>query len=74
MRGLVFPLGVTLSDYESYDGDGGSLSVPLKIIGGLVTGEFLCTKFTGDINIFSISRISAGSWIDLMFVESSGMG
>ena len=66
---LGFLLGVNLSDDGSYDSDGGSLALPYKSIGEARTGE--CT---GNANIFSITQISAESWIDPMFVESSGIG
>ena len=54
---------------KSCDRDGGSLVLPYKNIGEACTGE--CT---GNVNIFSIAKILVESWIDQMFVESSGMG
>ena len=58
-----------LSDDESCYSDRRSLELPYINIGEAGTGE--CT---GNANIFSIARISAESWFDPMFVESSGMG
>ena len=69
LRGLGFPLGVTLSSYELCGGDGGSLALPYKNIGEACTGER-----TGDVNIFSIAQILAELWIYPMFVGSAGMG
>ena len=66
LSGLVISLGVILSDDESFDGDRGSPALPYKNIGEVGTGEY-----TGDANIFSISQISAGSWIDPMFIKLS---
>ena len=40
-----------------------------KNIGEACTGEY-----SGNINIFSIARILAESWIDLTFVLLDGMG
>ena len=42
--GLRFPLGVTIYDYESFDGGGGSLALPYKNIGEAGTGGGGCTK------------------------------
>ena len=54
--------------------EGGSLALPFKNIGEAGTGGGVYTKYTGNVNIFSIMQILADSWIDLMFVESAGMG
>ena len=69
MRGGGFTLGVTLSSDESCDGDGRSLALPYNNIGEAGTGGSVCTKCTGDVNIFSIAQILVESWIDTVFVE-----
>ena len=74
LHSVVFPLVVTLYADESCDGDGGSLAVPEVNIGEAGTGEGVCNKCTGDVNIFFIARISAGLWIYPMFFKSSGIG
>ena len=51
-RGLGFILGVTLSVYESCDGDGGLLAISYKSI-----GEACTIEHTENANIFSISII-----------------
>ena len=49
--------------------------LPQKVnILGAGTGEVVCTKFTGDENIFSIAQITAESLIDQISVESDGIG
>ena len=55
--GLRFPLGVTIYDYESFDGGGGSLALPYKNIGEAGTGGGGCTKWTDSSNISSFSLI-----------------
>ena len=69
MRGLGFLLVIMISSDESCCGDGGSLSLTYHYIGESGTRE--CN---GDVNISSIAKISAESWIYLMFVESFGTG
>ena len=66
-------LGVTLSDDNSCDSEVWSVAISKKL-SKTGTGEGVCTNCTNDVNIFSIAQISAESWIDLVFVESSGMG
>ena len=66
LHGLGFTLGVTLSDYESCDGDEGSLALPYKNIGEAGTRGCVCTKYTSNNNISSTEPILA-SKIDLMF-------
>ena len=63
-RGLGLTLDVTLSSDESYDVNGGSLTLTYENICEAITVE--CT---GDVYIFSIAQISAESWVDLMFVD-----
>ena len=74
LHGVGFTLGVSLSTYESCDGDGGSLAIPLKNIGEAGIREGVCTKCPGDFNIFYIAVISYESWIYMMVVESTRMG
>ena len=52
LRGLVFPLGISLSADESCDGDRGLLALPYKNIGEACTRES-----TGNSNIFSVALI-----------------
>ena len=68
MRGLGFTLGVMVSANESCGGEGVSLATPYVNIGNECTGE--CYE---NANIFSIAQFLAESWMDSMFVESSGM-
>ena len=69
LRGLGFPLGVTISADESCNGNRVSLALTYKNIGEAFTGE--CT---GNASIFSIAQILVESWIDPMFYKSAGMG
>ena len=61
LRGIGFTVGVTLSAYESYNGDRSSLDLSNKNIGETDTGGDVCAKCTGNINIFIVSQISAES-------------
>ena len=73
LSGLVFLLGVMLSADESCNGDRGSIALPYKHIGEMGTVGGVCIKCTDTVNICYIAQVSAESWSDLIFVESSGM-
>ena len=51
LRGLGFPLGVTLSDDYSCGGDRSSLVLPYEH-----TGEACTREFTGAVNIFLLHK------------------
>ena len=73
LRGVGFPLGVTISDDESCNGDQGSLADPKVNICGAGTREGVCTKCTKNEKIFSIDIILAESLSYPIFVKSAGI-